>query len=350
MLGSYSVIVPVLNRRGELGATLESIAGSMAFFEANHPRSGEISGEVVVVDEGSTDGSRELVRDAARADFRVRLVEHRRSFGIGPARNTGVRMASGEVLLFCDGDDLFLAEHVFVGFSILEHSASPSGSTADRIRLRVGERGHLALPADRPVAAVRTGVRLQDTILPVWREATRQTIAQCLAVRRECHDWIEGFPESQVYQRIGGCEDGAHAALLATFFRVGLIDLETVEYIRRPGNSFDRQMQRFAHPPGSQFDRLPPAEEPLHRIRRRLEQEKVSYLLDKWELLGPPPLPPGLLNWSGVVDELIQRGRVEGARRVAEQAARAGQSVAEEQRAALELADRDPQGARPDRP
>jgi hypothetical protein len=72
----------------------------------------------------------------------------------------------------------------------------------------------------------------------------------------------------------------------------------------------------------------------------------VSYLLDKWELLGPPPLPPGLLNWSGVVDELIQRGRVEGARRVAEQAARAGQSVAEEQRAAPELADRDPQGAR----
>jgi hypothetical protein len=300
----------------------------MAFFAANHPRSEEIAGEVVVIDEGSTDGTLDCVRLAARRDSRVRLVRHHRSFGIGPARNTGARMASGDVLFFCDGDDLFLPEHVFVGFSLLDRSADDTARTAEAVRLRVGERGHLLLSPAHPIAALRTGVRLRDgdAILPEWRAVIQRTMAQCLCVRRECHDWVEGFPEESVYKRIGGCEDGAYSERLHTFFRIGVISLETVEYVRRPGNSLDRQMLRFTHPPGSRFDAATdPTQQALHDLRRRLEDEKLAHLLRKWRTLGPPPLPAPLLNWSEVVSELIQRGERDAASEVEEQAIRMGQ-------------------------
>ena len=329
------MIVPVLNRRAEIGTTLRSIAESMAFFEVSHPRSGEIAGEVVVVDEGSTDGTLDDVRAAARRDPRVRLVEHHRSFGIGPARNTGARIATGDVLFFCDGDDLFLPEHVFVGFSLLDRSAGAAGSTATSVRLRVGERGHIVFSPAHPMAAVRTGVRLRDEIHPEWKARIQSTIAQCLGVRRECHDWVEGFPEESVYKRIGGCEDGAYSDRLATFFRVGVVGLETVEYVRRPGNSFDRQMRRFSHPPGSRPDVATPAQQALHDIRLRLEDEKVAGLLDKWRVLGPPALPPALVNWPEVIGELIRRGQRDEAMGVAEQAAQLGQRLPAELTTAL---------------
>lgn len=338
MLHSYSVIVPVLNRSAELAATLHSILQSMAFFAGHHPRASEIAGEVVVVDEGSTDGTREIVREAAARDSRVRLVEHTRSFGIGPARNTGVRMAVGDVLFFCDGDDLFLPEHLFVGFSILDGCARSDDREVDAVRVRVGTRGHVVYSPKHPVAAVRTGVVLKDDIRPEWRTVIQWTIAQCLCVRRECHDWIEGFPEEYVYKQIGGCEDGAYTVRLETFFHVGVVDLETVEYIRRPGNSLDRQMLRFTHPPGSPFDMVRPSERDPHEIRSRVEQGKLEYLLDKWRTAGPPSLLQRFLNWPAIVGELIARGRMAEAAATAAQAQRHGVDLPGELTAAIAAA------------
>jgi glycosyltransferase involved in cell wall biosynthesis len=322
MLDSYSVIVPTLNRRTEIDRTLRSIEGSMAYFEANHPRAGQVDAEIVVVDEGSTDGTAERVEGWAQSSGRLRLLRHQRSFGIGAARNTAARSARGAVLFFCDGDDCFLPEHVFVGFSLLDLSDDAASSAAEVIRLRVGDRGHLAFSPRAPVAAVRTGVRLSDPVHPYWKIAIQNTIAQCLCVRRECHDWGEGFPEELVYKRIGGSEDVAYGDWLETFFRVGRVDLETVEYSRRPGNSLDRQIDRFARPPDARADAATPEQRALHDIRLLRESQKMGYLLDKWCVLGAPPVAPALLNWAGVTAELERRRRASDARRVASQAAR----------------------------
>jgi glycosyltransferase involved in cell wall biosynthesis len=59
--------------------------------------------EVIAVDDGSTDGTRE-----ACAAFRDRITYiHQPNAGVGPARNAGVRHASGTFLAFLDGDDLW---------------------------------------------------------------------------------------------------------------------------------------------------------------------------------------------------------------------------------------------------
>jgi glycosyltransferase involved in cell wall biosynthesis len=83
-----SIIVPTYNASGELDRLLRSIEDS-SFLDR----------EVLVVDDGSTDGTRDLV--AARG---VRLLQTPSNRGPAFARNTGARAARGDVLLFLDSD------------------------------------------------------------------------------------------------------------------------------------------------------------------------------------------------------------------------------------------------------
>ena len=60
--------------------------------------------EIILVDDGSTDGSGELCDQIAEADSRVRVI-HQENRGLGPARNAGLDAAVGEYLYYCDADD-----------------------------------------------------------------------------------------------------------------------------------------------------------------------------------------------------------------------------------------------------
>ncbi len=88
-----SVVVPVYNVAAYLDTCLESLA-EQTF--------GDL--EVVMVDDGSTDASAEIAERFAARDSRFRLVQQANA-GLGAARNTGVRHASGEFLAFVDSDD-----------------------------------------------------------------------------------------------------------------------------------------------------------------------------------------------------------------------------------------------------
>ncbi|MFC3613024.1 glycosyltransferase family 2 protein [Lutimaribacter marinistellae] len=98
-----SIVVPAYNSARTLPATLDALlAQTYRDFE------------IVVVNDGSTDGTAEVARGYA-ADPRVRLVEQANR-GLAGARNTGIAAASGEFVGFCDADDLWkptkLAAHV----------------------------------------------------------------------------------------------------------------------------------------------------------------------------------------------------------------------------------------------
>jgi hypothetical protein len=57
------------------------------------------------------------------------------------------------------------------------------------------------------------------------------------------------------------------------------------------------------------------------------EEQKISYLLDKWFVLCQPALPPFLFNWAGIVRVLLQHGRWNDASRVAAEAAEQGYAL-----------------------
>jgi glycosyltransferase involved in cell wall biosynthesis len=91
---AVSVIIPTRNRRGLLRLTLQSVLQQRA-----------VAFEVVVVNDGSTDGSGEMVQRLQ--DPRVSLIEHETSRGVAAARNEGIAAARSEWIAFLDDDDLW---------------------------------------------------------------------------------------------------------------------------------------------------------------------------------------------------------------------------------------------------
>ena len=89
-----SVVVPVYDVEAWLPECLESVL-----------RSSYTALEVVIVDDGSPDRSGALADEYAARDPRVRVV-HTANQGLGAARNEGIRHATGDLLGFCDSDDV----------------------------------------------------------------------------------------------------------------------------------------------------------------------------------------------------------------------------------------------------
>jgi glycosyltransferase involved in cell wall biosynthesis len=91
-----SVVIPVYDRERYVGDAVRSV------LEQTRP-----ADELVVVDDGSTDRSMAVVR--AFDSPMLRIVE-RRNGGIGAARNSGVAVATGDLIAFLDSDDVWLPE------------------------------------------------------------------------------------------------------------------------------------------------------------------------------------------------------------------------------------------------
>lgn len=110
--GSVSVIVPVYNVEEYLRACLDSVLGQ-TYDDL----------DVIVVDDGSTDGSGRICDQYAQSDRRIRVI-HQQNRGLSAARNTGMRAARGEYLTFVDSDDWLSREFVAsLVTAILEHRA-----------------------------------------------------------------------------------------------------------------------------------------------------------------------------------------------------------------------------------
>lgn len=100
-----SVIIPVYNAEGYLRECLES-AVSQTFGDT----------EIICVNDGSTDGSGDILREYARRDERINVVEQENR-GVSSARNRALGMASGDYVLFLDSDDFFEPEAVEEAYS-----------------------------------------------------------------------------------------------------------------------------------------------------------------------------------------------------------------------------------------
>ena len=88
-----SVIVPVYNVKEYLNTCVESILNQ------THENL-----EVILVDDGSTDGSGEICDSYAKTDTRVQVL-HTTNGGQAAARNRGIEVCKGEYLTFIDSDD-----------------------------------------------------------------------------------------------------------------------------------------------------------------------------------------------------------------------------------------------------
>ena len=90
----FSIVMPVYNGEKYITEMLEGIR-----------RQTFTDWELVVVDDCSEDGTREIVSAAEEKDSRIRLVCMERNDGVSAARNRGISEASGKYLWFVDADD-----------------------------------------------------------------------------------------------------------------------------------------------------------------------------------------------------------------------------------------------------
>jgi glycosyltransferase involved in cell wall biosynthesis len=86
-LPTVSIVVPAFNEEGSIGATLEGL------------RAWRDRAEIIVVDDGSTDCTGDIARQAG-----VRVIRHRHNKGQGAALKTGIRAAAGDIVITMDSD------------------------------------------------------------------------------------------------------------------------------------------------------------------------------------------------------------------------------------------------------
>jgi glycosyltransferase involved in cell wall biosynthesis len=93
---TLTVIIPVYNERYLVAELLRRVLA------VRPPGIADL--EVVVVDDGSKDGTRDILRRLAAAEPRLRYVEHEQNGGKGAALRTGIALATGDLIVFQDAD------------------------------------------------------------------------------------------------------------------------------------------------------------------------------------------------------------------------------------------------------
>ncbi|SFF18299.1 glycosyltransferase [Thermoflexibacter ruber] len=99
MTPQVSIIIPCYNRANLIGATLESVIGQTYQ-----------NWECIVVDDYSTDQSRETIQAYCAKDTRVKYLLNHRKKGAQGARNTGILESKGKYIQFFDSDDVMLPQ------------------------------------------------------------------------------------------------------------------------------------------------------------------------------------------------------------------------------------------------
>jgi len=97
-VGPVTVIVPVYNEREAIRPTLEALSGILGRDSLPH--------RVIVVDDGSTDGTLEILREVAPA-LGLTVLRHSRNRGYGAALKTGIRQVETEAVAITDADGTY---------------------------------------------------------------------------------------------------------------------------------------------------------------------------------------------------------------------------------------------------
>ena len=94
---TVSVILPTYNRAHVIGRAIQDVL-EQTYRDL----------ELIIVDDGSTDNTEEIV--SKMDDGRIRYIQHEKNRGANAARNTGIAIAKGEYIAFQDSDDEWLPE------------------------------------------------------------------------------------------------------------------------------------------------------------------------------------------------------------------------------------------------
>jgi glycosyltransferase involved in cell wall biosynthesis len=127
-----SVVIPSYNHAEFLGAAIESVL-SQTIQDC----------EIIVVDDGSTDNTREVAARYTRAKYIFQTNQ-----GLSAARNTGIKHATGQFLVFLDADDLLMPSALEAGLECFQEN--PGSAFVSGVYRRIRKTGEVFFTYARP--------------------------------------------------------------------------------------------------------------------------------------------------------------------------------------------------------
>jgi glycosyltransferase involved in cell wall biosynthesis len=217
-----SVVVPVHDAAPYLAAALDGLLTELS-----------AGGEVVVVDDGSTDATPDVLD---RYRTRVTILRNDAATGPGPARNRGAAHASGDVLAFHDADDLVLPGRIGALVPVLESEPDVALVFGDGLRIDAS-----GAPLG-PVIPRRYARRLRRDVGP--RELLEGSFVypQALCVRRPAFEALGGFGAGFVRGSLktGVAEDWEFALRASLRGKIRYVDRPVFAYRRHPASVTER--------------------------------------------------------------------------------------------------------------
>lgn len=167
-----SVILPVYNGEKYLADAIESIL-TQTFTDF----------ELLVVDDGSQDGSAEIVRKYAKRDERIRLLQHESNQGHAAARNSGLEAAQGKFIAAMDADDISLPERLRKQVDFMQSHS------------KIGLLGVHWLQVDENLKPISDHIMPLEHALIVLRLFFRRNslAGPTILMRRETLDSVDGY-------------------------------------------------------------------------------------------------------------------------------------------------------------
>ncbi len=181
-----SVIIPAYNAEAFIGQTLDSVI-AQTYTKL----------EIIVVDDGSTDGTAEVARSFAQQDERVRLLQ-KPNGGVASARNLGIRRSKGAFIAPIDADDIWYPHNIEKQVQCMQQGG-PRVGLVYSWSIDIDEAGR---PLGTVHAASITGEVFTTLLIHNF-----MANASCTMLRRTCLEKVGLYDPSYKARQAQGCED-----------------------------------------------------------------------------------------------------------------------------------------------
>jgi hypothetical protein len=211
---TVSVVIPAYNAEFTLDETLKSVR-----------RQTYDNLEIIVVDDGSSDGTVDVARRHAEIDDRVRIISIENS-GVANARNVGIAASRGEFVAPVDADDLWHPEKIARQMEVMRLHGREMGYVYTLFR-RLDVNGRVLYSSG--VSDFVGHVYLRSLLVNFVGNGSS------LLARRAALDEVGGYEPDLLRQGAQGCEDYLIQTLIARSWTVGLVPEYLTGYRRIPG-------------------------------------------------------------------------------------------------------------------
>jgi glycosyltransferase involved in cell wall biosynthesis len=195
-----SVIIPTYNRRNTLERSVQSVLNQTY-----------TNLELLIIDDGSDDGTKEYVQGIA--DSRVRYYQNEHNIGPAAARNRGVDLAKGDYIAFQDSDDEWLPDKLEkLTDALLYHNPDGAVMAFHRMVEDMGG-GRSIVPSKELMPDENTTDIFQRMLL--YPIVSPQTIV----IRKDCFQKLGGF-----YEKLQSLEDYEFFLRVARQYRILFVD------------------------------------------------------------------------------------------------------------------------------